>query len=222
MAERKKYPYTSVPNNLRKLLAKLPEIRSPQAASQTWLESIGFSGGNNRTLLPVLRHIGVISTDGAPTEYWTAVRAIDKAKFADAVRNGYSDLFAVYEDAHKQGPDALRTFFRTHTDLGDKALSFCVRTFQVLTEFGDFETQTATKARVHEVAQQRADDLEDAALAGEPEADAPRRGAPRQSQPFSLTVNLQIELPPSAEGEVYDKLFAAMGKHLRGRITPPE
>ena len=35
-------------------------------------------------------------------------------------------------------------------------------------------------------------------------------------------MNLQIQLPPSADGEVYDKLFAAMGKHLKGLITPPK
>src|SRR5262249_22582327 len=137
MAE-KKFPYTTVPNNLRKLLQKIPTIGSPPKASQKWLESIGVSGGNNKTLLPVLRYIDVIKTAGEPTEYWTALRAGDKTKFADAIRKGYADLFSVYEDADKQGDDALTVFFRTHTTLGDKALSFCVRTFKVLVEFGDF------------------------------------------------------------------------------------
>jgi len=35
----------------------------------------------------------------------------------------------------------------------------------------------------------------------------------------ALTVNIQLQLPPSADGDVYDKLFAAMGKHLKGLVT---
>src|SRR4051812_19408034 len=119
----KKFPYTTVPSNLRKLLQKIPTIGSPPKASQKWLESIGFSGGNNKTILPVLRQVGVIKSGGEPTEYWTALRAGDKVKFADAIRTAYADLFAVYEDANKQDESTLLVFFRTHTDLGDKALS---------------------------------------------------------------------------------------------------
>src|SRR5689334_17028067 len=102
MAEEKKFPYTTVPNNLRKLLNTIPTIGQPPKATQRWLESIGFSGGNNRSLLPVLRHIGVIGSSGEPTEYWTALRSGDKAKFADAVRKGYAELFTTYTDADKR------------------------------------------------------------------------------------------------------------------------
>jgi hypothetical protein len=35
---------------------------------------------------------------------------------------------------------------------------------------------------------------------------------------IALTVNLQLQLPASDSGEVYEKLFAAMSKHLKGLI----
>jgi hypothetical protein len=227
MAEPKKYPYTTVPNNLRKLLQKLPALGSPPAASQKWLESIGFSGGNNKSLLPVLRQVGVIDSSGKPTDYWTALRSGDKARFADAVRTAYSDLFATYVDADKQTPETLQTFFRTHTGLGEKAQSFCVRTFKVLVEFGDFNQPTEKKHEVEEAAEERAAelDLDLGQLAGGGAnggtSGGSNGGRPAQA-PLALTVNLQIELPPSADGEVYDKLFAAMGKHLRGLVAPAE
>ena len=146
-----------------------------------------------------------------------ALRSGNSAKFAEAVRRGYADLFATYEDADKQDAATLQTFFRTHTGLGDKAQSFCVRTFKVLTEFGDFSaTLPAEEALPIATEPQRE--------AQEPEVlptPVPHRGQ-ASGQPLALTVNLQIELPPSADGEVYDKLFAAMGKHLKGLITPPE
>jgi hypothetical protein len=147
VAEEKKYPYTTVPTNLRKLLAKIPTLGAPPKATQKWLASIGFVGGNNNTMLPVLRHLGMIDKSGVPTYYWTAVRSGDKAKFAEAVRNGYPELFTTYTDAHKQDSATLQTFFRTHTGLGDKAQSFCVRTFKVLVEFGDFSNAAATNGK---------------------------------------------------------------------------
>jgi hypothetical protein len=140
------------------------------------------------------------------------------------VRNGYPELFTTYTDAHKQDSATLQTFFRTHTGLGDKAQSFCVRTFKVLVEFGDFSKAAATNGKT------RKPDGGDAGGAGkgggngggeEHDGRAGSGESPAQ-QPLALTVNLQIELPPSADGEVYDKLFAAMGKHLKGLITPPK
>jgi len=223
MAEEKKFPYTTVPNNLRKVLEKIPTIGAPPAATQKWLAGIGFSGGNNQSILPVLRYIGVIDRSGKPTEYWTALRSGDKATFADAVRKAYEELFTTYPDAHKQDNATLQTFVRTHTGLGEKAQSIAVRTFKVLTEFGDFDTPTEEKAKVEEAAEQKEEELALPASTREraPIADGGNAGG-RYAPPVALTVNLQIQLPPSAEGEVYDKLFAAMAKHLKGIITPTQ
>lgn len=220
MAGEKKYPYTTVPNNLRKVLEKIPTLGAPPAATQKWLAGIGFSGGNNQSILTVLRHIGVIDRSGKPSAYWTALRSGDKAKFADAVRRGYEELFTTYPDADKQDSATLQTFFRTHTDLGEKAQSFCVRTFKVLVEFGDFDEPTAQKAEVEEAAEERGGDraTRDSGKQSPPPTDQARNGSPS----VALTVNLQIQLPPSAEGDVYDKVFAAMAKHLKGLITPQQ
>lgn len=224
MADEKKYPYTTVPNNLRKLLEKLSTLGTPPAATLKWLAGIGFSGGNNQSMLPVLRTLGVISKSGAPTEYWTALRSGDKAKFADAVRRTYADLFATYPDADKQDAATLKTFFQTHTALGEKAQNFCVRTFKVLCEFGDFKTPSAAADEIEEAG----DDGEDATRDGAGLAGAGGSGNGRRTPvgnappPIALTVNLQVQLPPSAEGEVYDKLFEAMAKHLKGLIAPSE
>jgi hypothetical protein len=225
MTEKKKFPYTTVPNNLRKLLSKLPTLGAPPKASQAWLASVGFSGGNNKSLLPVLRHIGVIDNVGVPTDYWIALRSDDKVKFAEAVRNGYADLFVTYPDAHTQDDETLRTFFRTHTGLAEKAQSFCVRTFRVLVEFGDFSKQSGSGKRAKQTGKATNGVGRGTGGANDGGGDSSGREGSGESpaqQPLALTVNLQIELPPSADGDVYDKLFAAMGKHLKGLITPPK
>jgi hypothetical protein len=124
----------------------------------------------------------------------------------------YSDLFAVYPDANKKDAEALTAFFRANTDLGAKAQKLSVQTFQVLCKFGDFSAETAAEAL-----------SEDTKSAEEPaRATGKGRRAPAvtAAAPVALTVNIQLQLPASAEGEVYDKLFAAMATHLKALLAP--
>lgn len=221
MAAEKKYPYTTVPGQLRKLLQQIPSLGAPPKATQQWLAGIGFAGSNNYSMLPVLRQVGAIDKSGVPTDYWTALRSGNKVKFAEAVRNGYPELFATYPDAHKQDSATLQTFFRTHTGLGEKAQGLLARTFKVLVEFGDFSKSSPAVAKPAKPSKSAVDLGEGGGDRRGGEGNDNGGGASPAQQPLALTVNLQIELPPSADGEVYDKLFAAMGKHLKGLITPP-
>lgn len=201
--------YTPVPNNLRKLLEKIPTIGVPDKATQNWLAAIGFSGGNNKRNLAVMREVGIIGTDGTPTELYKALRAKDKPKFAAGIRKYYADLFSTYPDAHRKDNEALIAFVRSQTNYADAVVQLAVRTFKVFTEFGDFDKPAVPL---------------DTEPEPEPEA-KDGRGAKedrkRTARPggFGLTVNIQLQLPPSTDGDVYDKLFAAMAKHLKGLVT---
>lgn len=179
----------------------------PERATQKWLVSAGYAGGNAMTILPVLRFVGIIGSDGSPTELWQALRrgdAAGRARFADAVRRAYADLFAVHPDAHRKDAEALRNFFRAHTSGGDQVQQRMVQTFKALAEFGDFD-QPSEVARP-----------ESPRVATQEAPEPPPVRAPRLGTELALTVNLQLQLPATADGDVYDKLFAAMRKHLMG------
>lgn len=205
------FPYTPVPNSLKRLLDKIPTIGAPSRATQQWLAGIGFSGGNNKRSLAVLRSVGVIGASGEPTELWTALRTQNKAAFAAGIKKHYADLFATYPDAHKKDDEALVAFVRSKTNYAEQAQRLAVRTFKVFTEFGEFDA-----------------DMPPDKLVEQPEIDEEEKVSRRTSRrtrgtaeagPVALTVNLQLQLPPSADGDVYDKLFEAMAKHLKGLIS---
>jgi hypothetical protein len=211
----KQFPYTPVPNNLKRLLEKIPTIGTPPKATQEWLASIGFPGGNNKRSLAVLRQVGVIGTHGEPTELWAALRAKDRKKFAAGIKKHYADLFATYPDAHRKDDEALVAFVRSKTNYAEAAQRLAVRTFKVFAEFGDFDAGVSPE----DLAEQP--DADDGARGGK-KTKRERPTVDRATGGVSLTVNLQLQLPPSADGEVYDKLFAAMGKHLKGLISGVE
>ena len=207
-----KYPYTQVPGRLRDFLIKLPTMGVPEKASQTWLKSAGWSGGNDVTILTVLRFIGVISQDGTPTESWKALRAgtaAGKATFAKTVRTAYADLFALYPDAHRKDTEALRNFFRQQTTAGEQVQVKTVQTFKVLAEFGDFDSGSPTEKTG------AAETPPKEEKAREQEKEVVQKLA-RTGGGVALNVNIQLQLPATADAEVYEKLFAAMNKHLIG------
>jgi hypothetical protein len=204
MAEEKQYPYTTVPNKLRLLLGKLPGLGKPDNVSQKWLKELGYTSGNDKTILAAMRRVGMVASGGDPTDLYQAFRDKDKAKVADGVRRAYSDLFGLYPDAHQKDAEALRNFFRSKTTAGEDMQRAMVRTFQVFCEFGDFgaapaqPTVAAPDTGGEELPSEETRVIHRAAGGG-----------------LTLNVNIQLQLPPSADGEVYEKLFEAMGKHLK-------
>ncbi len=206
MAQSPSYPYSPVPNSFKRLLEKIPTIGTPTKADGKWLKGLGFSGGNNAMSLTVMRHIRIIASDGAPTDLYKALRAKDKARFAAGIRKHYADLFSTYPDAHRKDDEALIAFVRSNTDYSEQTQRLAVRTFKVLAEFGDFDqsaesdTETDTDTETKKEVRRKTTVSPEAGTIG-------------------LTVNIQLQLPPSADGEIYDKLFAAMAKHLKGLVT---
>ncbi len=214
MAADKGYPYTTVPNNLKRLMEKLPALGKPEKASQEWLASVGFPGGNNKRSLAVLRQVGVISSGGQPTPLFDALRSKDRVAFAEGIRTHYADLFSTYPDADRKDTEALIAFVRSKTDYGEDVQRLAVRTFKVLVEFGDFTQGAAAKTL------DRKDGGDDAASGrGRRRGTSKGDGEVTETGRVALTVNIQLQLPPNAEGDVYEKLFAAMGKHLKGLVT---
>jgi hypothetical protein len=206
MAQSPAYPYSPVPNSLKRLLEKIPTIGTPTKANGDWLRGLGLGGGNNAMSLTVMRHVGIISTDGKPTDLYRALRTKDRVKFAAGIRKHYAELFSTYPDAHRKDDEALIAFVRSKTDYAEQVQRLAVRTFRVLTEFGDFDQPAPEPEKIE-------------APEPMPERQRARAGAAATEGKVGLTVNIQLQLPPSEDGAIYDKLFAAMAKHLKGLVS---
>jgi hypothetical protein len=121
-------------------------------------------------------------------------------------------LFALYPDAHRKDAEAIRNFFRAHTSGGEQVQAKLVQTFQVLTEFADFDTPSTGDASTVKGA---------ATKSTEREVEIPAVVLPAVAAGLTtLNVNIQLQLPATADGEVYEKLFGAMRKHLMGLTEP--
>lgn len=209
MAGQAEFPYVPTPESLKRLLEKVPSIGTPEKADQTWLTGLGFGGGNNRMSLALLKQVGILDSASKPTDLYKALRAKNRAAFGTGIRKAYSSLFAMYPDAHRQDDEALMAFARSRTNYAATTQRLAVRTFKVFAGFGDFDDSGGSGG-----------DDDDQPTERDNEKTKQRRPKPEGAQgTVALTVNIQLQLPPSADGEVYDKLFAAMAKHLKGLIS---
>lgn len=124
---------------------------------------------------------------------------------AKGLQAGYGSLFHTYPNAHQQSNEALKNFFKAHSSVGDAAVAKMLSTFKALAAVADFGEAGERSA-------------EDTAPSSTPVTAAlqPLTSTRQIGSGGGVTLNLNIELqvPSDPTGEVYEKFFAAMKKHL--------
>jgi len=191
------FPYTPNPPNVARFLDLIQQSGVPGKVTTAYLESVGFKSKNDRYLIPVLKGIGFLDSSGAPTDNWKAYRDKGNARavMAGALRSAYSELFQTYPDGYRKDDEALHNYFASRTDLAKATLERVVRTFKVLCQKADFEAAPPGTAP------------------GPTPITGPPATVPASSAPV-VNINIQLQLPPTDDESVYEKLFAAMKKHL--------
>lgn len=199
------YPYVASPEKLKSLLKKIAGVGIPPKFDTKFLKTLGFTSSNDRRLLSAFKFIGLADGKGNTTDLWKELRTDSKAAIAKGVRQGYADLFSHFPDAHLKDAETLRTFFTGQTSLGALAVSQMVTTFKAFREMGDFDpVQTSAPTKAKPSVQGSAE---------VPKPDPVFKGPEVAGEP-SININVQLQVPPDATGEIYDKFFEAMRKHL--------
>ncbi|HEY3320085.1 MAG TPA: DUF5343 domain-containing protein [Planctomycetota bacterium] len=203
------YRYTNVAGKLGNLLGRLGTLGVPRKVDAQWLTGLGLSASNDRTILPVFKAMGLIETDGTPTDAWRGFRAGDKGVLAAKVKEAYADLFNTYPDANNRSNSELASFFKTHSDAGDRAIDNTVFTFRALCASADLtQANGATESGAVAVAETP---VQPAVLT---EGGKPLRVSASANGAITININIQLALPEKADEATYDKFFAAMKKHL--------
>ena len=199
------YPYAFKPSSLRDFLKKIPDLGEPSKVTQEYLESVGYKTKNDRALITVLKFIGFLDQDGRPTDSYRLSRDKGKSRavMAEALRKSYSELFATFPDAQNRDNEALRNFFSTRMKVSGNIIADVANTFKVLCEFGDFAAPISEQPH------------ESIPIAGS------QSGVNIPTSPvasgMTINVNIQLQLPPTENAEIYDKIFQSLKKNLLER-----
>ncbi len=194
-----------------KYFAKIREAGVPKTkVDREYLKMWGFEGSNDYPLIPFLKFLGFLDSQGMPTDRYRRYRVKSTAPrvMADAVREAYSDLFATYPNAHEQDTEALTNYFKGRTEFSEKTIAVAVATFKALvklSDFGDFaEEEEPPKKKAALLPKKRA---------------AQDFREPEGFEIPALAITIKLQLPETLDGAVYDKLFSSLRKHL---LSPPK
>lgn len=205
------FPYSPHAANVKRFLDHIQTAGVPDKVTLKYLEKVGFKSKNDRYIIGILKFLGFVDSTGAPTKTWQAYRNKKSAgaTLAAAMRQGYVDLFRTYPDAHRKDNEALRNYFSAHTKVAESTLGLIVITFKTIAAIADFERTTPVVA---------AEGREEAGAtpSAEPATGTQRESGAAHPAPTAPTINIniQLQLPATEDGAIYDKLFAALKKHL--------
>jgi hypothetical protein len=172
---------------------------------------VGFKSKNDRYILGILKFLDFVDGSGVPTRTWQAYRnkKTAGAVLAAAMRKAYGDLFKTYPDAHRKDSEALRNYFSAHTKVAESTLGLIVNTFKSLAAAADFDDGSAELGGTDE------EEPGEASAPAERKARRERSGiSDHGGGPPAVNINIQLQLPATDDGEIYEKLFSALKKHL--------
>ncbi len=117
---------------------------------------------------------------------------------AKGILTGYSDLFAMYGDAHQRDDATLESFFSSQTSVGKATIRYMVLVFKTLCKLADFSAVVEEMPEVE---------------ASEAVPSSPRTGATIRVSP-SLQLNVEIHIAADTSDDKIETIFKNMKKYL--------
>lgn len=173
------------------------------------------SARRTRGFPAVLKYAGLLDSSGQPNDaYKKGLRGGQPGRslVGTAIARAYKPLFDVYPQANSHSDSDLITVVKSSTNLDDDKAGLVVRTFKVLSTFGDFDGGAGDTDDDDD-----SDDVEDR---GSGDQGKPRRqqrtSSSRSGGSVVINVNIALSVDATSDPAVYDAFFAAMAKHLTG------
>lgn len=95
--------YLVTTKNLESFFNSLITAKAPSSFTQKFLESLEFKSTNDRLYINLLKNLGFLDANGAPTERYFKFldQSQSKRVLAEAIQEAYSDLFGVNVKANE-------------------------------------------------------------------------------------------------------------------------
>ncbi len=204
-------PFMNSTGLVTKILNKIIEAQTPPKYTQDFQAAkLGYGSGSAKPFIPLLKRIGLISSDGTPTELYKKFRnsSTRASAMATAIKTGYAPLYSISEYAHdldsKKLKDAVIQVTGHPSDSG--TVTAIVGTYNALKAFANFD--------------ETEDDLDESEseaikpankILPVPSQTIPEPAAPRG---MNLSYTINLNLPETKDPEVFDAIFTSLKTKL--------
>lgn len=218
--------YLVTAKNLEAFFNSIINAQPPKKFTLKFLEQLEFKSTNDRLLIGILKALDFVDSDGVPQEkYFQFIDQTQSKKvLADAIKEAYSDLFAInlkaYELSESEIKNKLKTIFAGSKS--DNILTWMAKTFRGLCDYADFSATKVGNKSLTVKQQSKGEDEYSEYKQPENQAGKQPNNDNKQNT-FELInkeittemhYNIQIHLPETRDMAVYDAIFRSLKEHL--------
>jgi hypothetical protein len=199
--------YTEAYGKLSEFFNKIRDGQAPPQFTQQYLIDIGFKSNKHRAYIPLLKALGFLTPDGAPTARYKDYRDHSKSKIimGEALKEAYGDIFLIKENPTSADNSTVEGKFKSYHNASDNVAINMRRTFFSLLDLADLKSGgtkiNAPISSAHDTPPQQ-----------EPPMAAHHQVTHLKSP--GLHYNIQIHLPATKDIEVYNAIFKSLKEHL--------
>ena len=205
-------PYAQRSATLIKMLEQIKKASVPEKFSPDFVsEKLLMKGGTPRSIIPFIKKMGLVGTDGTPNERYKEFRNPAKSgkAIAGAMRELYAPLFEMNEYVQETDQDKLKGLIveATGAEQNSRVVQMTVATFKALREIADFDSKAV--------------DIDDNE-GYQAEPITPSQNFPtvhqhsgnNNSEGINLSYTINLNLPPTTDIEVFNAIFKSLKQHL--------
>jgi uncharacterized protein DUF5343 len=201
-----KFPYTTEPKSLRRLLAEIPKRPKPAKINMDTIRSWGVSNNNNAaTAIRVLKAIGLLGASGEPTPAYADFMktGTGPSVLAAHIKSTYKVLFDNALAPQNESEEELRKLLNIHSGGGEDTMRLQLQTFKALCAYADFRAEPGA-----------GDAAKIVGLGATPPAGG--KGGDHQHLP-PVQVDLHIHLPENKTTRDYEAIIQDIARYIYGR-----
>jgi hypothetical protein len=186
-----------------KILNKVKEAKTPDRFTQDFLETkLGFKGGTARQFIPLSKKLGLLNSDGTPTDLYKKLRndSTSGAAMAEALKIGYREAFERNEYANDLNKEQFKGLVVEITGLEakNKVVRLICQTFETLKPFANFDVklpQTTVEEKISK--------KEEISKPGE-----------ARDFDLNLSYTINLVLPKTDDPAVFNAIFRSLRDNL--------
>lgn len=202
----KLFPYTQAPGTLKRALDGIIEAQKPSRFTLDFLgDVLKVTGGSASPIIPILKRISFLNSDGTPTELYARFRSDTSrpASMLAGLKQGYQEAFRRREYAHRLKDHEFADLVVEITGLQKSNPIFraITGTWKTLT---DYVGELVEPGEVEVAEENRSD---------RPVQLGEGSHSPRQLH-VGLAYQINIVLPETTNSEVFDAIFRSLRAHL--------
>lgn len=200
--------YVQVYGQLGDFFRRIAEAQAPEKFTRQYLRDLGLGSSNFRAVIPLLKSLGFLTPEGAPTNRYLEYRNTARSRrvMADALREAYGDLFTIRANPTDADRELIEGKFRSAHNATPITARLMASTFYSLLELADLSGVAAEADNKKEEKEERPK------VTARPTT-APEKHIDTHIRP-TLHYNIQIHLPATKDVEVFNAIFKALKEHL--------